>query len=67
MEDAVDDDFDGPYQDEEQSEAGETASEMHVELSPEEEARQYVTLLDILTIDMNYLKLVRVMLIFQTK
>jgi hypothetical protein len=67
MEDVVDDDFDGPYQDEEQSEAGETASEMHVELSPEEEARQYVTLRDVLTIDMNYLKLVRVMLIFQTK
>jgi len=32
---------DGEFVDDEQSEMGDTASEMHVDLSPEEEARQY--------------------------
>jgi pre-rRNA-processing protein TSR1 len=68
MDDAEDDhEFDGPYQDEEGSEMGETASEMHVELSPEEEARQYLSWLTILIADMNFLKLVRLTLISPMK
>ena len=67
MNDAQDDDFDGPYQDEEESEMGETASEMHIELSPEEEARQYLPWITILIADMNSSKLVRQTLISPMK
>jgi hypothetical protein len=67
MDEAEDDNFDGPYQDEEESEMGETASEMHVELSPEEEARQYFPRMTILIADMNSSKLVRQTLISPMK
>jgi hypothetical protein len=40
IEDISDDESNISYHDEEQSEMGDTASEMHVDLSPEEEARQ---------------------------
>lgn len=41
MEDAYDNEPETSYYADNQSEAGDTASEMHVDLSPEEEARQY--------------------------
>jgi hypothetical protein len=42
MEDVSDDELDGPYrEDEETTEMTDAASEMHIDLSPEEEAKQY--------------------------
>jgi hypothetical protein len=40
MEDAYDNESEASYHEEEQSDMGDTTSEMHVDLSPEEEARQ---------------------------
>jgi pre-rRNA-processing protein TSR1 len=44
MDDAFDDGFEPRYNDGDQSEPADTASEMHIDLSPEEEAKQYITL-----------------------
>jgi hypothetical protein len=67
-----DDHLNGSYHDgEDQSEAGDTASEMHLDLSPEEEARQYLAPSNFctlyLTIDWNYSKPEKQMPISQTK
>jgi hypothetical protein len=58
MEDVSDDGFDGPYREEEgASEMADTASEMHIELSPEEEAKQYPPSPSLANLDTPSLKL----------
>lgn len=69
MEDAYDHEPETSYHADDQSEAGDTASEMHVDLSPEEEARQYYpsSKTKILMVDTSSSKRVKQMHIFPMK